>query len=106
MPELSKTLVSLRSLAREAPELREEVLVVHQSRIIGTFVPAPRAAQDDADRGVNAADPVESPERAAPGRLGAPDPKSKPVAVAPLARVAQAERDKVLRRVARGGKDR
>lgn len=101
MPELSKPIISLRSLARRGSEIREAVTVVHLSRVIGEFIPAPRAAQDDEDRGAKTADPVDAPRVGdAPGRLGAPES----TAGALLARTAQAERDKVLRRVARGGK--
>lgn len=78
MTDLSKTLVSLRSFSRQAPELREPVLVTHGHNIIGEFIPAPRAAQDDGDRARMGADPVESPPReGAPGRLGAPEPATR-----------------------------
>lgn len=31
--------MSLRSLARQAPDLREPVIVTHRSRVIGEFIP-------------------------------------------------------------------
>jgi hypothetical protein len=101
-----KTIVSLRRLARVAPELDEDVIVTHESRIIGTFIPrrviaaatelpVPRSAQDGESE-PSSKTPVEV---GGPGRTGASEQPG-----VPLARRAQAQRDEVLRRVRRGGK--
>jgi hypothetical protein len=43
------TVVSLRKLSRIAPELAEAVTVVHDSKVIGEFIPAPRPAQESTE---------------------------------------------------------
>ena len=64
--------MSLRALHRQPPA-SEAVQVTHGGEIIGTFIP-----------------------------VGVAAPEEAPVRVAPVGPMTQAERDKVLRRVAKG----
>lgn len=115
MATQSNPLISLRSLARLAPELSEPVDVTHRvrgddaARVIGTYIPAataPRAAQDRDGLVLHVAEasppePSGSGGRTSiPGPPGAPDPAARHPTRSPASpREAQAARDKVLKRI-------